>query len=227
MVRLCGDRQRDHPRLLLENQQTPPAALRIAFVKRNYVQRGAAPLPSQYAKGSNLPTALTVDPVCDPLRDDPVSGNVVARGHRAIVLWPETICTQTSHDRCDCAFRLLFRQQRLGKTDRDAEIRATETFQDCYSDSDNFSIAVEERTAGATRGCLRVEHNFVGQDVADVALRDQWMNQIAFGEFVKYLRNVAAAFFQDILRGFFIGARQDCGKAGGVTHQDDRLSAQG
>jgi hypothetical protein len=40
-------------------------------VKRNYSQRGPAPSPEQYAERSNLLTALTVEPVYNPLRDDP------------------------------------------------------------------------------------------------------------------------------------------------------------
>jgi phosphatidate phosphatase APP1 len=93
-----------------------------------------------------------------------------------------------------CAWQLLLRKQRLRVADRNAEIRAAETLQNRYCNSDDFSIAIEERSAGAARSGLRIEHNFVWQDVANVPLRDQGMNQIAFGQLVQNLRHVAAAF---------------------------------
>jgi hypothetical protein len=86
-----------------------------------------------------------------------------------------------------CAWQLLLRKQRLRVADRNAEIRAAETLQDRYRNADDFSIAIEEWSAGAARSSLRVEYNFVGQDVANVPLRDQRMNEIALGQLVQNL----------------------------------------
>ena len=71
------------------------------------------------------------------------------------------------------------RQQRLRESNWNSEIRASETLQDRIRDADDFPLMIEERPAGTPRGGLRVEDYFVGQDISDVALRDDRMNEIA------------------------------------------------
>ena len=74
---------------------------------------------------------------------------------------------------------------------------------------------------------MRVKNNFIGKNVADVALGDERPNQIAPRELFKDLRDVGAVLGENLLRGGFIGAREDGGKAGGVAHQHDGLTGHG
>src|SRR5579863_2497500 len=100
-------------------------------------------------------------------------------------------------------------QQRLGKPDRNPKIRTAEAFQYRIRDADDFALAIEERPTRTARGRLRVEDNLIGQNVADVPLRDQRPYEIALCEVVEYLRNITAAFLQNRLGGVLIGARQN------------------
>ena len=110
------------------------------------------------------------------------------------------------------------REQRFRESNRDSEIRASETFQNRIRDADHFSFTIEEGTAGTSGGGLRVEDNFVGQDVSDVALRDNRMYQIAACQLRQDLRNVAATAGQYLLCRDFIRPRQDTRKPRRIAH---------
>ena len=92
-----------------------------------------------------------------------------------------------------------WREQRLRESNRNSEIRTAESFQDRIGDADDFSMMIEEGPAGTSRGSLRVEDDFVGQDISDVALRNDRMNEIAARQFRQDLRDVAAAVSQYLL----------------------------
>src|ERR1700720_4100672 len=122
--------------------------------------------------------------------------------------------------------RGLLADQRLPKTNRDAEIRAAESLQNRVCNSDHFSLLVEERAPRTAGSGLRVEYNFIGQHIAYVSLCDERANQATARELVQNLPNIAAAVREDLLRRIFIGARENRGEAGGVPHQHDRLAAR-
>src|SRR6202030_1749278 len=122
--------------------------------------------------------------------------------------------------------RGLLAEQRLPKTNRDAEIRAAESLQYRVRNSDYFSLLVEERATRATGSGLRVEYYFIGQHIAYVSLCDKRTNQATAREFVQNLRHIATAVRENLLRRIFIGAREDGGKAGRIAHQHDRLAAR-
>ncbi|MGA8142446.1 MAG: hypothetical protein WB987_00980, partial [Candidatus Acidiferrales bacterium] len=99
------------------------------------------------------------------------------------------------------AMAALLTEKGLGEPDGNAEIRAAETFEDSVSDADHFSLAIKERAAGTAGGGLSVEYNFVGENVANVALCDERTNQVATRELVQNLRNISIAMGEDLLRG--------------------------
>src|SRR5580693_7562057 len=70
---------------------------------------------------------------------------------------------------------LIF-EQRLGELNRDAKIRSSKTLEHGIGDADHFSLSVEQRTARAAGGGLRVENNFVRKNIADMPLSDQRTN---------------------------------------------------
>jgi hypothetical protein len=81
--------------------------------------------------------------------------------------------------RVSCRGRNRWREQRLRESNWYSEIRASETLQDRIRDADDFPLTIEERPAGTSRRGLRVEDDFVRQDISDVALRDDRMGEIA------------------------------------------------
>src|SRR6266851_973265 len=98
---------------------------------------------------------------------------------------------QVSIDRVTCRRSNRGREQRIRESNRNYEIRAPKYLKDRIRDADDFPLTIEEETAGAARGGLRVEDNFVGQDISDVALRNDRMNEIAAGQLRQNLRDVA------------------------------------
>src|ERR1700691_78479 len=100
------------------------------------------------------------------------------------------------------------RKQWLRKSNRDSEVRSSETFQDRIRNTDNFALAIEERSARTSRGGLRVEDDFVGQDVSNVALRNNRVNEIATCQLRQDSRDVAATLNQYLLGRGFVGARK-------------------
>jgi len=69
-------------------------------------------------------------------------------------------------------------QERLPVGDWDCEICSSEIAYHGEINSDDFALAVEKRTTGAANGRLGIVNDFVGQDVADVTLRDNWAYQV-------------------------------------------------
>jgi hypothetical protein len=78
-------------------------------------------------------------------------------------------------------------QERLPVGYRDGEIRSAEVAHHGKVNSDNFALATEKRPARPTRGRLGIVDDFVGEDVADVALRDNRADQVPTSEFFHYL----------------------------------------
>src|SRR5271155_650687 len=123
----------------------------------------------------------------------------------------------TTHSLLQRALQLLFREKWFGKADGDAEVRAAEAFQDGVCDADHFALPIEEWSAGAAGGGLRVKHDFISEDIADVALRDERANQVSPREFIENLRHVAAAVRENLLRRILIRARENRGESRRVT----------
>ena len=115
------------------------------------------------------------------------------------------------------------REQRLRESNRNSEIRASETFQDRIRDADDFTLTIEEWPAGTSRSGLGVEDDFVGQDISDVALRNDRMNEFAVCQLRQNLRYVAVTVSQYLPSRTFVGARKDSGKPRRIAHQYNGL----
>src|ERR1700722_13335475 len=117
------------------------------------------------------------------------------------------------------------REQRLQESYWNSEIRASEAFQNRIRDGDDFPPVIEKWAARSSRCCLRIEDDFVRQDVSDVALRNDRMNEIAARYLGQNLRNVPATLSQDLFDRAFVCAREDARKPGRIAHRYDRLTA--
>ena len=116
-------------------------------------------------------------------------------------------------------------EERSCETDGHTKIGATEAANDGEGHSDHTALAIQERTARAARGRLRVVNNFVRQDIANVALRDQGTDQFAPGELGEDEFRIAAGDFNDLFDGIVSGTGEDRVQAGGVTQADQRFAA--
>src|SRR5215469_2667606 len=114
-----------------------------------------------------------------------------------------------------------------GVADGDAEVRAAKALDDGEGDADDAALAVEQRAAGTAGGGLRIVDDFVGQNIADVALRDKRADELALGEFDENEFGIAGAGFDDFFDGLIAGAGEDSVKACGITDADQRFSADG
>src|SRR5437899_9920674 len=88
-------------------------------------------------------------------------------------------------------------EERLGIDNWNAEIRAAETSHNgkCYPD--DFPIAIDQVPAGPAGSGLRIVNNFVGKDVADMALRNQRPNEFAAHQLIHNFCRVTAGGFDD------------------------------
>ena len=76
----------------------------------------------------------------------------------------------------------LLTQQNLSVTAGYSEVGAAKTIHDCEINPDHFRALIEKRSARSPRGGLRVIHNFIFQNVANMALGDGRPNQISYRE---------------------------------------------
>src|SRR5215470_12340944 len=120
--------------------------------------------------------------------------------------------------------RLLFQERRC-KADGNAEIGAAEAADHSEGYTDDASLAVQDRAAGASGGGLRVVNDFVGQDIADVSLGDQRSNQVAAGEFVKNQLRVPARHIHDLLDGVITGAGENGVETSSIAEANHGLTA--
>ena len=98
-------------------------------------------------------------------------------------------------------------QKIFGIADRNGQIGATKTVQDCKIYPDDFSVAIKKRTAGAAgSGCCVID-DFILQDIADVALRSGWTNQFLFGQVRNNFLN-----FRRVAQNFPSSVRSSAGK---------------
>src|SRR5579859_1627971 len=121
----------------------------------------------------------------------------------------------------------LWFKQRLRIANGNAEIRTTETADDGKGDTDYLAVAIEERAAGAARSGLRIVDNLIGQDIADVALRDQRANQFALLQFLNHTGRVSAGNADNVLHRVFTGAGENRAQTGRVTKRNQRLATDG
>src|SRR5580693_8836430 len=105
-------------------------------------------------------------------------------------------------------------QKRRSEANGYAEIRTAKAFHHCKGDADDSALAVEERSAGAARGGLRIVDNFVRKDVADMALCNQRTDQLASSELRQDQLRVATADFYNFGDGFVACAGKNRVNAG-------------
>src|SRR6266478_1430049 len=122
---------------------------------------------------------------------------------------------------------LSWLQKWLGETNRNAKIGTAKTPDDGKRHANDFSIAIEERSAGAARSGLRIVDNFVRKDVADMALSDQRANELAAQEFVDDLLRFSAGALGDFAYGIFPGSRENGADARGIAEREQRLATDG
>jgi hypothetical protein len=112
-----------------------------------------------------------------------------------------------------------------GEANGYAKIRTAKAPHHRKGDADDSALAVEERSAGAARGGLRIVDNFVRKDVAHVALRNQRADQFALSELRQDQLRIATADFYNFGDGFVARAGKNRVNAGGVAKADERVSS--
>src|SRR6266478_1607247 len=116
-------------------------------------------------------------------------------------------------------------EERLGVANRNTEIRTAKPPDDREGHSNHFPIAIDQRSAGASGSGLRVVNNLVGEDIADVALRNQGADQFAALQFINDFLGVSSSGLHDIVDGFFSSARENGAEPRGVAQRQQRLTA--
>src|SRR5215469_894627 len=96
-------------------------------------------------------------------------------------------------------------QQRLPIADRYSEIRSSKITHHGEDNPDDFSFAVKKRTARTTRSSLCIVDNFVGQDITNMALRDNRADQMSASEFFHYLFRITFGCLGNRLKCLFAG----------------------
>src|SRR5258708_33052147 len=86
----------------------------------------------------------------------------------------------------------------LGEADRNAKVGTAKTLYDSERYSNNFSIAIKERTAGTPGSGLRIVDNFGRKNVSDMALSDQRADELPAQEFVDDLYPFSARTRADL-----------------------------
>src|SRR5258708_3286054 len=115
----------------------------------------------------------------------------------------------------------------LGEANGNAKIGAAKTLDDSKRHANDFSIAIEERSAGAAGSGLRIVDNFVRKDVADMTLSDQRADELAAQEFVDDLFRFSAGALGDFAYGIFPGSRENGADSRGVAEREQRLATDG
>src|SRR5260370_220378 len=115
-------------------------------------------------------------------------------------------------------------ERRTREANRTPKLGTAKTPDDGKRHANDFSIAIEERSAGAARSGLRIVDNFVRKDVADMALSDQRANELAAQEFVDDLFRFSAGALGDFTYGIFPGARENGADARAIAEREHRLA---
>src|SRR5882724_1216878 len=98
-------------------------------------------------------------------------------------------------------------------------IRSAESSDDRERHSNHFPIAIDQRSAGTAGSGLRIVNNLVGEDVADVALRNQGADQLTAYQFINDSLGVAASGRHDLVDGFFPSTRENGAEPRGVAER--------
>src|SRR6516165_3281972 len=116
-------------------------------------------------------------------------------------------------------------QQRLPIADRYSEIRSSKITHHGEVNPDDFPFAVKKRTARTARSSLRIVDNLVGQDITNMALRDNRADQMSASEFFHYLFRITFGCLGNRLKCLFAGAGKDSVNARRISKKHDRPSA--
>src|SRR5271170_4759461 len=100
-------------------------------------------------------------------------------------------------------------EQRLCITNGNAKVGAAEAANNSKRHANHLAVAVNQRSAGATRSGLRVVNNLIRQDVAYVALGHERPNAFTLLKCLDNSSCIAAGALDDVLHRVFAGARED------------------
>src|SRR5260370_17180090 len=112
---------------------------------------------------------------------------------------------------------LLWLKERLGEANGHAKIGTAKPFDNRECHANYFALAIDERSARPAGSGLSIVDNFVGKNVADVALSDQGANEFPASEFVQNLFRFSASLFGNIVHGVFPCPRENSANARGIT----------
>src|SRR5260370_4970967 len=97
-------------------------------------------------------------------------------------------------------------EERLGKANRNTKVRPAKTFDYRECHANHFTIAIDERSAGAAGGGLRIVDNLVRKNVADMSLSNQRTDEVTAEEVLDNLFWLSARSPGNFLHGIFPGA---------------------
>src|SRR5580704_14339051 len=109
----------------------------------------------------------------------------------------------------------------------DGEICSSEIAHHGEGNSDDSALAVEKRTTRATDGRLGIVNDFVGQDIADVTLRDNRAYQVPPCKFFHHGFRLVFGCSRNGLDCFFAAASKNCIDPRGISQEHDRPTANG
>ena len=118
-------------------------------------------------------------------------------------------------------------QERLPVGYWDGEICSSEIAHHGEVNSDDFALAVEKRTTRTAVGRLGIVNDFVGQDVADVTLRDNRAYQMPPCNFFHHRFRLAFGRSRNGPDGFFAAASKNGIDPRGISQEHDRPTADG
>src|SRR5262245_51250292 len=101
---------------------------------------------------------------------------------------------------------------------------ACESVENCEIDANNFTVQINHWTARTTRCGLGVVHQPITTHIANVSLCTEWPNQPAFCQFAQEGIGVSG-IAHELRRSFLIHTRQDSSQSGGITDQNDGITA--
>src|SRR5260370_30511761 len=107
-------------------------------------------------------------------------------------------------------------EERRGKANRNTKVRTAKTFDYRECHANHFTIAIDERSAGAAGGGLRIVDNLVRKNVADMSLSNQRTDEFTAEKFVDNLFWLSARSLCHVLSRIFPGARANSANAGTI-----------
>src|SRR5260370_501983 len=113
-------------------------------------------------------------------------------------------------------------EERLGQANGNTKIRTAKTFDYRECHVNYFTIAIDERSAGAAGGGLRIVDNLVRKNVADMSLSNQRTDEFTAEKFVDNLFWLSARSLGNVVHGIFPGARENSANARSIAEGKQR-----